>query len=275
MSETRLLLRTVAVEGFPRVLDMGYVRGSPGHAERLLDFWVLGIVISGHIGIEVGSERFSAGPEEYYLLPARTHHRGLDASPFDCIFFHFQLRPGHGTPKYELALKGETLPEVNYVGLCSFLDRQFRTGIADGDQLGLQLLALLGQLALVQLRRSALLAEPSKALAAAVLELVRSEYAAPLNSAAISARLGYSYAYLEKVFRSSYNRSIHQELLQARVQAAALELGMGKPMKQIAKDVGFSDYYYFLKVFKRVRGVSPGAFRASHVQAAATRAMDR
>lgn len=85
-----------------------------------------------------------------------------------------------------------------------------------------------------------------------------------LTGAAISARLGYSYPYLERIFRARFDRSIHQEVLHSRVQAAALELGMGKPIKQVAKDVGFSDYYYFLKVFKRIRGISPGAFQVGH-----------
>jgi AraC-like DNA-binding protein len=58
--------------------------------------------------------------------------------------------------------------------------------------------------------------------------------------------------------------SIHQELLRTRIQAAAHGLQMGKPIKDIYREVGFSDYYYFLKAFKRVQGLSPGAFQASY-----------
>jgi AraC-like DNA-binding protein len=39
---------------------------------------------------------------------------------------------------------------------------------------------------------------------------------------------------------------------------------MGKPLKHAAKEAGFNDYYYFLKVFKKVMGTSPGAFQAAH-----------
>ena len=38
---------------------------------------------------------------------------------------------------------------------------------------------------------------------------------------------------------------------------------MGKTIKDVARETGFGDYYYFLKAFKRVTGVSPGAFQAS------------
>jgi two-component system response regulator YesN len=96
------------------------------------------------------------------------------------------------------------------------------------------------------------------------MDLLRTEYATDLSSAVIAARFGFSYAYLERVFRSTYHRSIHQELLRARVQAAAHGLRMGKPIKIVVHETGFRDYYYFLKVFKRITGVAPGAFQASH-----------
>ena len=39
---------------------------------------------------------------------------------------------------------------------------------------------------------------------------------------------------------------------------------MGKPIKDIAREVGFGDYCNFLKAFKRARGISPGAFQVSY-----------
>jgi AraC-like DNA-binding protein len=265
MLEMKASTHTVTLRGVPRVIDLGFVRETPGHAERLLDFWVLGIMLAGRIGIEVGPEQVMVSSGDYYLLPARVLHRGLDTARFDCIFFHFV--PGaqsSGTPRFELGLSGETSPLVNYYSLFTLLEGQYRTGLLDGDELGVQLLAIIGQVAALQRQRSAALADPAHALASRVLELLRTEYAKDLSGTAIADRLGYSYAYLERVFRASYQRSIHQELLRARVQAAAHSLRMGKPIKKVAHEVGFGDYYYFLKVFKRVRGVSPGVFQASH-----------
>jgi AraC-like DNA-binding protein len=265
MSKLNPSSRPIVLQGVPRVIDLGYVRDTRGHAERLLDFWVLGIMLAGRIGIEVSGERLTVGAGDYYLLPARTLHRGLDTARFDCIFFHFL--PGsdpNGTPKFTVGLSGETSPMVNYQSLFGLLEGQYRTGSLDGVELGVQLLAIIGQLAALQRQRSAALADPAHALADSIFELVRTEYAKDLSGTVIAARLGYSYAYLERVFRASYHRSIHQELLRSRIQAAAHALRMGKPIKNVAHEVGFSDYYYFLKVFKRVKGVSPGVFQASH-----------
>jgi AraC-like DNA-binding protein len=265
MAETKPSPHTVTLRGVPRVIDLGSVRDTPGHAERLLDFWVLGILLGGRIGIEVGSEQLTVSSGDYYLLHARVLHRGLDTARFDCIFFHFvpSAQPTV-TPRFVLGLTGETSPTVNYYSLFKLLEDQYRTGLLDGDELGVQLLAILGQVTALQRQRSAALADPAHALATSVLELLRTEYAKDLSGAIIADRLGYSYAYLERVFRASYQHSIHQELLRARVQAAAHGLRMGKSIKNVAHEVGFADYYYFLKVFKRVKGVSPGVFQASH-----------
>jgi len=45
MAETKPSPHTVTLRGVPRVIDLGSVRDTPGHAERLLDFWVLGILL--------------------------------------------------------------------------------------------------------------------------------------------------------------------------------------------------------------------------------------
>jgi AraC-like DNA-binding protein len=266
MSKPKSPAPTFVLRGIPRVIDLGLVREVSGHATRLLDFSVLGIVMAGQVGIEVGSENLTVAAGHYYLLPALIPHQGLGTSRFDAIFFHFlpAAAPGGPMPAVELALTGPTPPLVDYALLFRLLESQYRTGLLDGDELGVQLLAIASQFAVLQRRRATAPADPAHSLARSVLELLHTDYARELSGPAISARLGYSYAYLERVFRATYDRSIHQELLRTRIQAAAHGLQMGKPIKDIAREVGFGDYYYFLKAFKRVKGVSPGAFQASY-----------
>jgi AraC-like DNA-binding protein len=261
----------------PRVIDLGTVRDVVGHTTRLLDFAVLGIVTAGELHVEVGDERLSASVGHYYLLPQLVPHRGFDTSGFDAVFYHFlpgrdprepaaPVEPGYvaGTvPAIELPLAGPTPPLVDHAALFRVLESQYRTGLFDGDELGVQLLAIAGQFAAVHRRQVTAPADPAHSLARSVLELLHTGYPNDLRGPAIAARLGYSYAYLEKVFRATYDRSIHQELLRTRIQAASHGLQMGKPIKDVAREVGFGDYYYFLKAFKRATGVSPGAFQAS------------
>jgi AraC-like DNA-binding protein len=261
----------------PRVIDLGSVRDVVGHTTRLLDFAVLGIVTAGELHVEVGGERLSASVGHYYLLPQLVPHGGFDTASFDAVFYHFVLggdvresgAPAEAPPAdrpipaIELPLAGPTLPLVDYVALFRALEGQYRTGLLDGDELGLQLLAIAGQFAAVHRRQITAPADPAHSLARSVLELLHTDYPHELRGPVVAERLGYSYAYLEKVFRATYDRSIHQELLRTRIQAASHGLQMGKPIKDVAREVGFGDYYYFLKAFKRATGVSPGAFQAS------------
>ena len=43
--------------GVPRVIDLGFVREISGHATRLLDFSVLGIVMAGRVSLQVGDRK--------------------------------------------------------------------------------------------------------------------------------------------------------------------------------------------------------------------------
>jgi AraC-like DNA-binding protein len=260
----------------PRVIDLGSVRDVVGHTTRLLDFAVLGIVTAGELHAEVGGERLTASVGQYYLLPQLVPHGGFDASTFDAVFFHFVLAgdvrdsapaepspESRSIPPIELPLAGPIPPLVDYIALFRVLEGQYRTGLLDGDELGIQLLAIAGQFAAVHRRQATAPADPAHSLARSVLEMLHTDYSRDLRGPVIAERLGYSYAYLEKVFRATYDRSIHQELLRTRIQAASHGLQMGKPIKDVAREVGFGDYYYFLKAFKRATGVSPGAFQAS------------
>ena len=266
MAKSKLQGSVFVFHGLPRVIDLGSVRDVSGHATRLLDFSVLGIVTAGQVSIDVGSETLTVGEGNYYLLPGLVQHHGHGTSRFGAVFFHFL--PGEtasaAVPAVELALTGPTSPLVDYYQLFRLLESQYRTGLLDGDELGVQLLAIANQLAVLKRGRPTASAEPGHELARNVLELLHTEYRAELSGPAISARLGYSYAYLERVFRAAYDRSIHQELLRTRIQAAAHALQMGKSIKDTAREVGFGDYYYFLKAFKRVKGISPGAFQDSY-----------
>jgi AraC-like DNA-binding protein len=250
------------------VIDLGAVRNVPGHATRLLDFAVLGVVTAGQVGIAVGDEPMTVSAGHYYLLPERVPHAGLDSARFDAVFFHFfpagsPAGEAAGVTVTELPLSGPISPLVDYAALVQMLESQYRLGLLDGDELGIQLLAVAGQAAALQRGRPTAPHDPAHSLARSVLELLHADFTQELSGPVIAARLGYSYSYLERVFRAAYDRSIHQELLRTRIQAASHGLQMGKPIKDIAREVGFGDYYYFLKAFKRATGVSPGAFQAS------------
>ena len=66
--------------------------------------------------------------------------------------------------------------------------------------------------------------------------------------------------------KAQYGTTPGKYLTALRIAAAKKALGsLGGSIKQVAEACGFSDLYYFSKVFKNETGVSPTEFRRDHV----------
>lgn len=233
------------------------------------------------MAMEVSGRRFRAQPGDYYIIPPGMRHFGLDETPFDAAFFHFVVAideppPNKGTHT-ELSWHGALPHEVDYEALFRFLEHHFRRGSFTSEQLGPQLLSIMGQIAAGEANRPHPAGTSSHGLAGDILDLLRTSFREPLTNRDLAARLGYSYPHLERVFRENFRSSIHQELVKIRIDFAAHGLETGKSIKEVASEVGFNDYYYFLKSFKRLRGESPAAYRTNfqtRIAASGTRAAD-
>ena len=271
----------VVIHGVPHVLDLGLVRDVPGHTRRLLDFWVFGMIVNGAIGLQVGHARLRLAVGDYYVLPEGIQHGGLDHALFDAAFLHFVLPSAMVLPigqEAELEIHGKLPKELNYLDIYRFIERQYRRGTLNAEGLGIQLFAIMEQIAATQHHRRPAAGASSHYLAEVILDLLQNHYREDLTAREISRRLGYSYTHLERSFSRQFGMSIHQRLLRIRIDAAAQGLQMGKSIKEVAAEAGFRDYYYFLKAFKRVRGTTPGTFqRTFHttVEESGTRAADR
>lgn len=78
----------------------------------------------------------------------------------------------------------------------------------------------------------------------------------------LSARFGISSNYICSLFSKHYNTTLTRYITDIRM--ASVVKGMkvqGKSFKELAIDCGYTDYYYFCKVFKSYYGVSPSSYR--------------
>lgn len=84
--------------------------------------------------------------------------------------------------------------------------------------------------------------------------------ALPLND--IASACGLSVSHFSRAFRNSTGRAPHAWLLQARVESAKAMLRKREiPMSDVATTCGFADRSHFARVFARIVGISPGAWR--------------
>jgi AraC-like DNA-binding protein len=81
----------------------------------------------------------------------------------------------------------------------------------------------------------------------------------------IARECGSSVSHFSRSFHRSFGRAPHQWLLCRRVEVAkSLLRERTLPLAQVALECGFADQSHFTRVFSRVVGASPGAWR--HVQ---------
>jgi AraC-like DNA-binding protein len=93
-------------------------------------------------------------------------------------------------------------------------------------------------------------------------ELIESRLGADLSLGELAFECGLSVAHFTRAFRQTTGETPHRWLMGRRVQTAQLLLlSTDKPLAQIAVECGFSDQAHFTKMFARLVGLPPGAFR--------------
>lgn len=100
-----------------------------------------------------------------------------------------------------------------------------------------------------------------------VLAFIEQHYAEPITLTQLSETAGMSPKYFCRFFRQMTRRTPIDYLNYYRVECACQELSTTeKSVTEVALDCGFNDISYFIKTFRRHKGVSPGKYLASLTQ---------
>jgi AraC-like DNA-binding protein len=107
---------------------------------------------------------------------------------------------------------------------------------------------------------------------ARAVDLLHAEFQKSLTVGQVAAEVGVHPFYLSRVFRRFYHQSISDYVHKLRVHFACRELCQPQAdLASVALVAGFADQSHFTRVFKRVTGLTPGAFRAAMLPGAAVR----
>jgi len=101
------------------------------------------------------------------------------------------------------------------------------------------------------------------AVARPVMSRLADEMAAPPSLAEIAAELGLSRYQLLRAFRDEVGMPPYAWLAQHRVTHAKALLERGGQLAEVAARLGFADQAHLTRWFRRVVGVTPGAYRNS------------
>ena len=105
---------------------------------------------------------------------------------------------------------------------------------------------------------------------APVLEIMLNDYAQPLSTAALAAKVSLSVSQFNRQFRKKFHTTPRAYLTNVRMNAAChLLVTTDLPISDISLQTGFYDQSHFSNQFVRHRGLPPSQYRTKFTQAQA------
>jgi len=231
-----------------------------------LVFWVL----AGRGWVVADGVRHDAVAGELFcLMKGRPHEYASDAiDPWEVVWVHFdgRLAPAFieaiqhfGDTRIALGhdpfLRGRWLELIVNHAACG---PHFQTVANTG------LYALLGlTIHQLQVRQSARSSTDTPFDVHHLQAWIQHHLAEPISVADLARQANLSPSHFTRQFRKLFKASPTQYVMQIRVaQARELLTQTPMPLKQIAAAVGCHDRYYFSRMFKKITGQSPAAYRS-------------
>lgn len=94
-----------------------------------------------------------------------------------------------------------------------------------------------------------------------VIDYINSSYMRELRVEEIAENLCLDRRYLSRLFKQKTGQTMQEYLINVRMEAACRQLSEGRGVAEAAMLCGYSDVCNFSKMFKRIYGVSPKAWK--------------
>lgn len=245
------------------------------------DFLSLIYILGGEGKYEVGGRIYDVSAGTFFICnPDVTHHRVLEGKQ-RIEEFHAGVSELHlkGLPENYLLPKGEE-PLFTF----SHYRQAFINGINEilmeqqkNDETSVLMLKCILMKLLVYIikERYFSLCRPEKdmihlerygktAMVDNIIAFLNENYMKPVSLAQISANTYLSPVYVSKIFKEATGESPISYLIHLRLKKACELLeNSNAPIKEIARQVGYTDAYYFSKHFKKYYGISPMNYRTA------------
>jgi len=159
-----------------------------------------------------------------------------------------------GAPMAFAARGAAALPNIVH------LARSLRAGASDQriQELAIELVLAIegaGLLAADELRQSA-----PRRMSTRVREAMEASITDPPSLRGLASDLGISRFTLLRRFKRDFGVTPHAYLLRPRVERARQRLARGAELAEVSQELGFADQAHMSRVFKRVVGLTPGAY---------------
>jgi AraC-like DNA-binding protein len=228
--------------------------------------------IKGHGYVEVNGRKSHLRKGELLIIPRNQRHKywAADDNPWSIYWMHFR---GENSNYYV-----DRIPNVAETVTVEYAVQQeairlFRDCLATLESgYALPTLIYAAQsaqhiLSLLLFRNAALpmaeRAERRRMKCEAIVDFMHSNLSESFQLEDFASRAEISVSHFSEMFREQTHHSPMSYFTQLKIRSACRLLDFtAKPVKVVAMETGYSDPYYFSRVFKKVMGISPDKYRA-------------
>ena len=246
--------------------------------------WELIRILEGSFTLHADEEEICAGAGDILLIRDGMLHGGTPSGcVYECFVFdlHALFRSSEQIKKHLRPIyRMEILPDIHFphgrnAVLRSICAEIMESGAApatspSGECRELAVLGSLCSLFAYILRNRLYTAPPVTPapksdrimLLKSVLEYIEQNYSSPITLSGLAGVVGMNPNYFCRVFREYTQQSPMDYVIFYRIeQAAELLTGTAQSITEVAMECGFNDYSYFIRTFKRLKGITPKQYR--------------
>jgi len=278
-----------SVSPLPQLVTIGYSVWTPSmqHFRRQFGLYDVLVVRRGCLYMMEEGQEYEVGPGNILLLePGKTHegYRPCEEET-EIIWLHIkhdfeQIRVSSDDIPWSLMIRKETDHDVMpadhpiYVPKfgCFELDEvwsvlmgmvRLHEGLTVGSVLQLQSDFLQLLVHLQALIRGAVVESPARRLAASVAAYLRKRSDQPLRLVELEETFHFNQDYITRCLKRHTGMSPLEFLRHVRMDQACrlLEHSPELSVKQIGSTVGIEDLNYFIRLFRKDKGLTPAAYR--------------
>lgn len=103
-------------------------------------------------------------------------------------------------------------------------------------------------------------------MVAELVDFINAHLNEDLSLERLAHEVNYSEYYICRIFKKITNYTLTNYIIEKRISKAAYFLKGDLPISKVAENVGFNNYSYFYKTFRKMMGTSPVDYRASHTE---------
>ncbi len=226
--------------------------------------------IDGKGWYQVGKEKYTAGANQFFIIPATQQHLRYGADekdPWTIYWMHFsgdKLKALNDSFSIDEFLTPRSIKFDEYKihlwqQIYDCLEKGYST-----ENLGYANLCLYYFIAsfLFPKKRAELIDRKSEDVMDKVVEFMKNNISERLAIDDIAAAFNFSCSHFHSLFRKKTGMSPMDYFIQLKLQRACQLLDLSDlRVKEIAAKIGYDDPYYFSRIFTKVIGLSPQSYR--------------